>query len=109
MEYEDFAKIELRTGTITKAEPFPKARKPAYKIWADFGPEFGTKQTSAQVTINYTPDNLIGKQIIGCLNLGTKNIAGFLSEFLLVGFSDDRGAIRLATVDGQVSNGQKLH
>lgn len=109
ISYEDFAKVALHSGTITKVEPFPQARKPAYKIWADFGPEFGVKQTSAQVTVHYTVENLIGKQILGCLNLGTKNIAGFFSEFLLVGFSDESGAIRLASIDHPVPNGQKLH
>lgn len=107
--FEEFAKVELRSGTIVKAEPFPKARKPAYKIWVDFGSEIGTKQTSAQVTINYTLENLIGKRVIGCVNLGTKNIGGFTSEFLLVGFEDEGGAISLATIDSNVPNGKKLH
>ncbi|WP_420422120.1 tRNA-binding protein [Simkania sp.] len=109
ISFEEFAKVELRSGTIIKAEPFPKARKPAYKIWVDFGLEIGTKQTSAQVTINYTPESLVGKRIIGCVNLGTKNIAGFTSEFLLVGFEDEAGAISLATFDSTVPNGKKLH
>lgn len=107
--YQDFEKVELRSGTIVKAELFAAARKPAYKVWVDFGNEIGIKQTSAQITVHYTPETLIGKKVIGCVNLGTKNIAGFISEFLLVGFSDEQGAIRLATVDGFVPNGQKLH
>lgn len=107
--YDDFAKIDFRSGTIVKAEPFLRAQKPAYKIWADFGPEIGVLQTSAQVTIHYTPEALIGRSIVGCVNLGEKNIAGFLSQFLLVGFSDVNQAICLITVDPEVPNGQKLH
>lgn len=107
--YEDFEKVELRSGTIVKTEPFPKARKPAYKIWADFGDNYGVLQTSAQVTTHYSPDTLIGRSIVGCLNLGEKNIGGFISQFLLVGFSDHEGGICLVTVDPKVPNGQKLH
>lgn len=107
--YEEFEQVELRSGTIIKAESFPKAKKPAFKIWADFGNEIGVLQTSAQVTVYYTPESLIGRLIVGCVNLGEKNIAGFLSQFLLVGFSDETGAICLATVDPKVPNGQKLH
>lgn len=107
--YEDFEKVDLRSGTILRAEPFAKARKPAYKIWADFGPEIGVLQTSAQVTAKYVPEQLIGRSIVGCVNLGEKNIAGFMSQFLLVGFSDEQGDICLTTVDPKVPNGKKLH
>ena len=107
--YDDFTKVDLRSGTIVKAEPFLRAKKPAYKIWADFGPQIGVLQTSAQVTVHYTPESLIGRSIIGCVNLGEKNIAGFVSQFLLVGFSDANEAICLITVDPKVPNGQKLH
>lgn len=107
--YDDFAKVELRSGTITKTEAFPKAHKPAYKVWVDFGPEFGIKQTSAQITARYSLESLLGKQVIGCINLGSKNIGGFTSEFLLVGFADKNGHICLANIDFPVSNGQKLH
>lgn len=109
ISYEDFERVELRSGTIIKAEPFPKAKKPAYQVWVDFGPHVGVKQTSAQITVHYTPESLIGKKVIGCVNLGTKNIAGFISEFLLVGFADENGAICLAGVDSRIPNGQKLH
>ncbi|MBX9831158.1 tRNA-binding protein [Candidatus Babeliales bacterium] len=107
--YQDFERVDLRSGTIVKAETFPKAKKPAYKIWADFGPELGVLQTSAQVTVHYTPEALVGRSIIGCVNLGEKNIAGFVSQFLLVGFSDDAGAICLATTEPKAPNGKKLH
>lgn len=109
ISYDDFAKVELRSGTIIKAEKFERAAKPAYKVWVDFGEEIGVKQSSAQVTVHYTPETLVGKPVVGCVNLGTKNIAGFTSEFLLVGFSDKNGAICLTTVDPMVPNGQKLH
>lgn len=107
--YDTFEAVDLRAGTLVKAEPFPKAKKPAFKVWVDFGPEIGTLQTSAQITAHYTPTSLIGMRVVGCVNLGEKNIAGFNSQFLLVGFSDIAGNIRLVTFEGDVSNGQKLH
>lgn len=109
ISYEDFARVELRSGVVVKAEPFPRAKKPAYKVWVDFGPEIGIKQTSAQITHHYTPEGIVGRIVVGCVNLGTRNIAGFISEFLLVGFSDETGAICLITADPAVPCGQKLH
>jgi tRNA-binding protein len=108
ISYEEFEKVDLRSGTIVKAEPFARAKKPAYKIWVDFGNEIGIKQTSAQVTAHYTLEALIGKQVAGCVNLGPKNIAGFVSEFLLVGFPDANDDICLVTVNPIVPNGKKL-
>jgi len=108
ISYEDFEKVDLRSGTIVKVETFPRAKKPAYKVWVDFGPEIGIKQTSAQITLHYTPESLVGKQVVGCVNLGDKNIAGFTSEFLLVGFPDATGAICLVTINPVVPNGGKL-
>ncbi len=108
ISYDDFEKVDLRSGTIVKAENFPKAKKPAYKVWVDFGNDIGIKQTSAQITHHYTLESLIGKKVIGCVNLGERNIAGFISQFLLVGFPDDKGAICLATMEPGVSNGGKL-
>jgi tRNA-binding protein len=107
--YEEFDRVNLCSGTITKVEEFPRAKKPAFKVWADFGPEIGILQTSAQVTKHYTEESLVGRQIVGCTNLGEKNIAGFVSQFLLVGFSDRDGGICLITVDPKVPNGQKMH
>ncbi len=106
--WEEFEQVELRSGTVIKAEVFERARKPAYKVWADFGPQIGVLQTSAQVTAHYTPKTLVGRKIIGCVNLGEKNIAGFISQFLLVGFNDGVEGICLATVDPVVPNGEKL-
>ncbi len=108
ISYDEFEKVDFRSGTVVKVEEFPRAKKPAYKVWVDFGSEIGIKQTSAQVTVHYTPESLLGRPVVGCVNLGTKNIAGFTSEFLLVGFPDDNGAICLITVDPIVSNGEKL-
>ena len=107
--YEEFERVDLRSGTIVKVEEFPRAKKPTFKIWVDFGPEIGVLQTSAQVTVYYTPESLMGKQIVGCINLEEKNIAGFKSQFLLVGFADESNATCLVTVNPRVSNGQKLH
>lgn len=108
IRYEDFEKVELRSGVVVKVEEFPRAKKPAYKIWVDFGRAIGIKQTSAQVTVHYTPQTLIGRLVVGCVNLEPRNIAGFMSEFLLVGFADEDGAVCLMTVDPQVPKGEKL-
>ena len=106
--FSDFEKVELRVGTITKAEVNERAIKPAYKVWVDFGEEIGIKQTSVQITHHYNCDELIGKQIMGCLNLGEKNIAGFKSEFLLCGFADVDGKIVIVSPTLTVPNGAKL-
>lgn len=109
ISYDDFEKVDLRCGTIVKTEPFERAKKPAYKVWVDFGADIGILQTSAQITVHYTPETLIGRKVIGCVNLGEKNIAGFTSQFLLVGFSDAGGAICLASVEPAAPNGKKMH
>lgn len=106
--YEEFSRVELLSGTVVKVEPFPRTKKPAYKVWVNFGPKVGIKQTSAQITKHYTPEGLLGRLVVGCVNLAPKNIAGFISEFLLVGFEDNDGAICLVTVDPKVPEGQKL-
>jgi tRNA-binding protein len=109
ISYDDFDRVNLRCGTVVKVEAFPKAKKPAFKVWADFGAEIGVLQTSAQVTVHYTPESLLGRKIVGCVNLGEKNIAGFISQFLLLGFSDENGDICLTAVDAKVPNGKKMH
>lgn len=108
INYEDFEKVDIRSGKIIKVEPFPEARKPAYKITVDFGEEIGTKTTSAQVTKHYTPNDLIGRQVAGVVNFPEKRIAGFKSQFLLVGFPDENGDVCLITVDPKVPNGKKM-
>ena len=107
--YDDFEKVNIRSGIITKAEEFPRAKKSAYKIWVDFGEGVGTLQTSAQVTVHYTPESLVGRSVLGCINLGERNIAGFTSQFLLLGCADGNGSICLAKTEPQAPNGQKLH
>jgi tRNA-binding protein len=106
--FDDFLRVDLRSATIVKVEDFPRAKKPAYKIWADFGPDIGVLQTSAQVTAHYSHDTLIDRVIVGCINLGEKNIGGFKSQFLLVGFPDENNDICLITADPKVPNGKKL-
>lgn len=108
ISYDEFEKVDLRSGTVVKVEEFPRAKKPAFKVWVDFGVHLGIKQTSAQVTAHYTPESLIGRQVVGCVNLSPKNIGGFTSEFLLVGFPDENKAVCLITVDPCVPNGEKL-
>lgn len=107
--YEEFEQVDFRSGTIVKVEPFPRAKNPSYKVWVDFGSKIGILQTSAQITVHYTPDYLVGRKVVGCVNLGERNIAGFISQFLLVGFSDENNAIRLITYNSNVPNGNKLH
>lgn len=107
ISWNDFEKVELRTGTIIEVADFAQARKPAYKIKADFGP-FGIKWSSAQITKHYTKEELTGRQIIGVINFPAKQIANFMSEFLLTGFADENGDIVLAAVERTVPNGSKL-
>ena len=106
--WNDFEKIELRAGTILEVLDFPQARKPAYKVKVDFGP-LGIKWSSAQITKHYTKEELPGRQVIGVLNFPVKQIANFMSEFLLTGFADENGDIVLAAIEKLVPNGSKLH
>lgn len=105
--WEDFEKVELRVGTILEVQDFPEARKPAYKIIADFG-EFGVKKSSAQITKHYKKEELIGKQIVGVINFPTKQIGPFVSEFLTTGFPDENGDVVLVQPERPVLNGAKL-
>ena len=105
--WADFERVGLRAGTIQKVEPFPEARKPAYKLWIDFG-AFGLKQSSAQLTTLYTPEVLLGRQVICATGLGSKRVGGFKSEVLVTGFARADGAIVLAALERQVENGSLL-
>lgn len=103
----DFEKVELRAGTILEVEDFPQARKPAYKVKVDFGP-LGIRWTSAQITKHYSKEELVGRQILGVVNFPKKQIANFMSEFLLTGFADENGDIVLTVIERPVPNGSKL-
>ncbi|BAU52197.1 tRNA-binding protein [Mucilaginibacter gotjawali] len=105
--WHEFEKVELRAGTILEVADFPEARKPAYKIKVDFG-SLGIKWSSAQITRHYTKEELPGRQIIGVLNFKAKQIANFMSEFLVTGFADENGDIVLAAIDKPVPDGSKL-
>lgn len=107
INWADFEKVELRAGTVLEAFDFPEARRPAYKVRVDFG-EFGVKWSSAQITKHYTKQELVGRQIAGVINFPKKQIANFMSEFLVTGFADENGDIVLTAIDKKVPNGSKL-
>ena len=108
ISWGDFEQVELRVGVVTDIKPFPEAKKPAYKIWADFGEEIGVKKSSAQITDHYTPEELIGRQIVGVVNFPPRQIGPFMSEFLVTGFIDSGGAVVLAKPERPVPLGSKL-
>lgn len=107
ISWEDFSKVEIVVGTIVKAEPFPAARKPAYKLWVDCG-ALGVKCSSAQITVHYALSELVGKQVVCVANFPPKNIGGFMSELLVTGFYREDGSVILAVPDKPVANGAKL-
>ena len=109
ISYEDFLKIDIRVGTITHAENYPEARKPAIKLWVDFGPDIGVKKTSAQITHHYNPASLVNKQVAAVLNFPPKQIGKFKSEILVVGFPDAEGEVVLIEPNRQVPNGGRLY
>lgn len=106
--YDDFERVDIRVGTIVETHPFPEARKPAVKLVIDFGPEIGLKKSSAQITVHYALESLIGRQVLGVVNFPPRQIGPFRSEVLTLGFEDEAGAIVLAATDKPVPNGKKL-
>ncbi|MDX5384326.1 MAG: tRNA-binding protein [Rhodobacterales bacterium] len=107
--YDDFLKVDIRVGRVIRAEPYPEARKPAIKLWIDFGPEIGEKKTSAQITAHYTPEGLIGKQVMAVVNFPPRQIGRFMSEVLVLGVSDAQGGIVLLSPDLDVPLGGRMH
>ena len=108
ISWTDFEQVEMRVGTIIEVQDFPEAKKPAYKITADFGSEIGIKKSSAQITALYTKEELLHKQIIGVINFPPKQIGPFMSEFLVTGFVQENGEVILAVPDKKSFNGLKL-
>ncbi len=109
IDFEDFLAVDIRVGRIVKVEDFPEARRPAYKIWLDFGPEIGERKSSAQVTKNYDKDELLGRQVAAVVNFPRKQIGKFMSEVLVLGFPDDEGEVVLIAPDKEVSPGARLY
>lgn len=108
ISFDDFLKVDIRTGTVIEARPFPEARKPAIILIIDFGADIGVKKSSAQITVHYGPDELIGRQVMAVVNFPPRQIGPLRSEVLTLGFEDESGAIVLAAIDKPVPNGQRL-
>ena len=108
ISFDDFLKVDIRTGTIIEARPFPEARKPAIILIIDFGPEIGIKKSSAQITVHYDLQTLVGRQVMAVVNFPPRQIGPVRSEVLTLGFEDEAGAIVLASIDTPVPNGRKL-
>jgi tRNA-binding protein len=106
--YDDFAAVDIRVGTVTRAEPYPEARKPAIKLWVDFGGDIGEKRSSAQITAHYTPEALVGRQVMAVVNFPPRQIGKVMSEVLVLGVPDETGEVVLIGPSHPVPNGGKL-
>jgi tRNA-binding protein len=108
ISYDDFLKVDIRVGTIVDAQPYPEARRPAYKLWVDFGDALGIKKTSAQITKYYDLESLVGRQVAAVVNFPPKQIGKFMSEVLVLGFPDEAGEVVMLGIDHAVPNGGRL-
>jgi tRNA-binding protein len=106
--FEDFMRVDIRVGQVLRAEPYPEARKPAIKLWIDFGPGIGERKTSAQLTVHYTPEALVGRRVVGVVNFPPRQIGKFMSEVLVLGVPDENGAVVLLTPDRDVPLGGRM-
>ena len=108
IDFDSFLKVDIRVGTVEKVEPFPEARKPALKLWVNYGPEIGVKKSSAQITDHYEPETLIGRQVMGVVNFPPRQIGPFMSEALVLGLMDEAGRVVLIGPDQNVPDGSRM-
>lgn len=109
IDFDDFMKVDIRVGTIVRAEPYPEARKPAIKLWVDFGDEIGERKSSAQITRHYDPATLVGRQVMGVVNFPPRQIGKFMSEVLVLGVPDENNEVVLIKPDQTVVNGARMY
>ncbi|MCK5495344.1 MAG: tRNA-binding protein [Hyphomicrobiaceae bacterium] len=107
--FDEFLKVDIRVGTVVRAEPYPEARQPAFKLWVDFGPEIGERKTSAQITRHYDLDSIVGKQVVAVTNFPPKQIGKFMSEILVLGIPDEDGEVVLLAPSRKVPDGGRMY